>query len=120
MLSSLELTTLFFKDLKSFNATNFKTIERAELKHDDATVHKAFSSVVTRYFIFAERHPEVTDAEKRILYFKLKIDMIARYFSEYPDVNLDLLRPFQLELQQYVKENKNKEVVPNDHGTITV
>ena len=90
MLSSLELTTLFFKDLKSFNATNFKTIERAELKHDDATVHKAFSSVVTRYF------------------------------SEYPDVNLDLLRPFQLELQQYVKENKNKEVVPNDHGTITV
>ena len=104
MLSSLELTRLFFKDLKSYNSTNFKTIERADLTTDDATVHKAFSSVVTRYFIFAERHPEISDSEKRILYFKLKIDMIARYFSEYPDVNLDLLRAFQLELKQYIKE----------------
>ena len=110
MLSSLELTKLFFKDLKSYNSSNFKTIERATLNADDATVHKAFSSVVTRYFIFAERHPEISDAEKRILYFKLKIDMIARYFSEYPDVNLDLLRPFQLELQQHVKENKGVDV----------
>lgn len=106
MLSSLELTQLFFKDLKHYNATNFRTVEHADLSVDNATVHKAFSSVVTRYFIFAERHPEISDADKRILYFKLKIDMIARYFSEYPDVNLDLLRAFQLELQQYVKESK--------------
>ena len=106
MLSSLELTTTFFKDLKSYNSTNFRTIERADLTRDDATVHKAFSSVVTRYFIFSERHPEISDSDKRILYFKLKIDMIARYFSEYPDTNLDLLRAFQLELQQYVKENR--------------
>ena len=104
MLSSLELTRLFFHDLKSYNSTNFKTIERADLTADDATVHKAFSSVVTRYFIFAERHPEISDSEKRILYFKLKIDMIARYFSEYPDVNLDLLRAFQLELKQYIRD----------------
>ena len=104
VLSSLELTRLFFKDLKSYNSTNFKTIERADLSVDDAVVHKAFSSVVTRYFIFAERHPEISDSEKRILYFKLKIDMIARYFAEYPDVNLDLLKAFQIELQQYVKE----------------
>lgn len=104
MLSSLELTQLFFKDLKSYNATNFRTIERAQLDKDDPTVHKAFSSVVTRYFIFAERHPEISDEERRILYFKLKIDMIATYFSEYPDVNLDLLKPFQIELKRHVKE----------------
>ena len=106
MLSSLELTQTFFRDLKSYNSSNFRTIARADLSHDDATVHKAFSSVVTRYFIFAERHPEISDEDKRILYFKLKIDMIARYFSEYPDVNIDLLKAFQLELQQYVKESK--------------
>lgn len=106
MLSGLELTHVFFHDLKSFNSTNFRTIEKAALVDDDATVHKAFSSVVTRYFIFDERHPEISAEQKRILYFKLKIDMIARYFSQYPDVNLDLLRPFQLELKQYVKESK--------------
>ena len=108
MLSSLELTRTFFRDLKTYNATNFRTIERADLSKQNATVHKAFSSVVTRYFIFAERHPEISDADRRILYFKLKIDMIARYFSDYPDVNLDLLKAFQLELQQYVKENRGE------------
>lgn len=119
VLSSLELTNLFFKDLKSFNASNFKTIERAELNEDDPTVHKAFSSVVTRYFIFAERHPEISQEDKRILYFKLKIDMIAEYFSQYPDVNLDLLKPFQLELKKHVKDMKGGNE-DESTGTIAV
>ena len=75
MLSSLELTNLFFKDLKSYNSSNFRTIQKCDLKVGDATAHKAFSSVVTRYFIFSERHPEISQADKRILYFKLKIDI---------------------------------------------
>lgn len=118
MLSSLELTQTFFKDLRDYNRTNFRTIEKATLDKDDATVHKAFSSVVTRYFIFAERHPEISAEDKRILYFKLKIDMIARYFSEYPDVNLDLLKPFQLELKQHVKESKGGEF-DDDESTMS-
>lgn len=118
MLSSSELTNLFFKDLKSYNSTNFKTIERADLSEENATVHKAFSSVVTRYFIFSERHPEISDSEKRILYYKLKIDMIAKYFSEYPDVNLDLLKAFQLELKQNVREQKVGVVNENDAVTV--
>lgn len=117
MLSSLELTHIFFKDLRGYNTTNFRTIERATLDKDDATVHKAFSSVVTRYFIFAERHPEITPEDKRILYFKLKIDMIARYFSEYPDVNLDLLKPFQLELKQYIKETKGGDILDDEQAS---
>lgn len=117
MQSSLELTKLFFRDLRSYNRTNFKTIECADLSHENATVHKAFSSVVTRYFIFAERHPEISDADRRILYFKLKIDMIARYFSDYPDVNLDLLKAFQLELQQYVRETRGEEDVLPDNSS---
>lgn len=119
MLSSLDLSNMFFKDLKSYNSTNFRTIEKADLSKDDATVHKAFSSVVTRYFIFAERHPEISDHERRILYFKLKIDMVARYFSEYPDVNLDLLKAFQLELRQYVKESRKNGGAASDESDAT-
>lgn len=119
MLSSLELTQTFFHDLKQYNSTNFRTIEKADLSREDATVHKAFSSVVTRYFIFAERHPEISDTDKRILYFKLKIDMIARYFSNYPDTNLDELRAFQLELRNYVKEIRGGEV-PYEQLSVTV
>ena len=117
MRSSLELTHLFFRDLKKYNATNFRTIEKATLEEEDATVHKSFSSVVTRYFIFCERHPEVTDAEKRILYFKLKIDMIGRYFSDYPDTDIDLLKSFQLELKQYLREVRGKEEEDGDDAS---
>lgn len=106
MLSNLELTNLFFSDLKKYNTTNFRTIEKADLSHPDATVHKAFSSVITRYHIFCERHPEISETDKRILYFKLKIDMIGRYFSNYPDIDTNELRAFQLELRNHVKETR--------------
>ena len=106
MLSSNQLVQLFFKDLKQYNATNFKTIAKADLSKNDETVHKAFSSVVTRYFIFKERHPEISEVEHNILYFKLKLDLIARYFTDYPDTTTDNLIAFQLELRNYLKENK--------------
>lgn len=106
MRSSKELTDCFFRDLKKFNTTNFKTIAKADLTKQDAVVHKAFSSVITRYFIFREKHPEVSDTEHRILYFKLKLDMIARYFSEYPDTTVENLVAFQLELLDYVKNHR--------------
>lgn len=104
MRTSKELTNLFMSELKRYNQTNFKTIERADLSKQDAVVHKAFSSVITRYFIFREKHPEVTEVEHQILYFKLKLDMIANYFAEFPDTTTDNLVAFQLELRQYVKE----------------
>ena len=77
MLSNIELTHLFFKELKQYNQPNFRTIQKADLTEDNPVIHKAFSSVVTRYFIFCEKHTEITDTDKRILYFKLKIDMIS-------------------------------------------
>lgn len=110
MLSKSELVKIFFRDLKQYNSTNFRTIEKADLSIDSPTVHKAFSSVVTRYFIFQERHPEISDTDMRILYFQLKIDMIARYFSEYPSDTAEELRPFQMELQNYIKSSRSIEV----------
>lgn len=106
MRTSKELTDSFFFDLKRYNQTNFKTIAKADLSKQDAVVHKSFSSVITRYFIFREKHPEVSDTEHRILYFKLKLDMIARYFSEYPEVDPANLVAFQLELKEYVKNHR--------------
>ena len=108
MRSSKELTNTFFSDLKRYNESNFKTIERADLSKQDAIVHKAFSSVLTRYFIFKEKHPEVSEVENKMLYFKLKLDMIATYFSEYPETTTNNLVAFQLELKKYVQENNKR------------
>ena len=82
--SITNIEDLFFRDLKQYNSTNFKTLAKANLTEDNAFVHKAFSSVVTRYFIFKEKHiEEFTESEFNMLYFKLKIDLISKYFSEY-------------------------------------
>lgn len=120
MLSSTELVRTFFHDLKQYNCTNFRTIEKADLTKEDATVHKSCSSVVTRYFIFRERHPEIPESDMKMLYFKLRIDMIARYFSEYPAASLEDLRPFQSELRRYVKELKGGDETDELSSTLEV
>lgn len=105
-----ELVNCFFTDLKKYNPTNFKTLERANLTNnsiDDPIVLKSFSSVITRYMIFREKHPEITREENNILYFKLKIDLIAKFFMEYPDTSLDNLIAFQIELKSYLKQHPN-------------
>ena len=113
MLSNNDLIKTFFRDLKKYNTTNFRTIEKADLTREDATTYKSFSSVVTRYFIFREKHPEISESDLKILYYKLRIDMIARYFAEYPKSDLNDLSPFQLELQRYAKndtDDMNEEI----------
>jgi len=119
MLSN-ELVCQFFKELKTYNKPNFKAIAKADLTRQDAVVHKAFSSVITRFFIFKEKHPELSDVDLRVLYFKLKLDLVAKYFSEYPDTTTDNLVAFQLELKNYVKEIDSRPEVSEDDKTITV
>ena len=106
-----ELINVFFGDLKKYNTSNFKTLEKADLSKDGDSpmVRKAFSSVITRYFIFREKHPEITDEENKILYFKLKLDLVAKYFSEYPETSTDNLVAFQIELKNYVREHHDIE-----------
>lgn len=106
----IAIEDVFFSDLKKYNTTNFKSLARADLKKDSATIHKAFSSVVTRYFIFREKHAqEFSEAEFNMLYFKLKIDLISKYFSEYPSSSPESLIAFQIELKGYIERNKNKK-----------
>jgi hypothetical protein len=103
----------FFTELKHYNSTNFKTLRTADLDGTiDTTIRKAFSSVITRYFIFCEKHPELTPTDTHILYYQLKIDMIARYFSIYPNSNSEELKAFQLELQNYLATNRIIEDIP--------
>ena len=102
------LSTLFFHELKQYNSTNFKSLYTCDILEENPSAVKAFSSTLTRYFIFCEKHPEFNSVELRMLYFQLKLDMVARYFSEYPTSNIEDLRAFQLELQNYVKNQRGE------------
>lgn len=114
-MNSKELVSLFFKDLKQYNSNNFRIIANADLSQISPIVYKSCSSVVTRYFIFQERHPEISEADMKILYFKLRIDMIARYFSEYPVANSEDLKPFQRELMLFIEdEKKSKQLLASE------
>ena len=107
-MNSNQLAQTFFKELKVYNLSNFKTLAKADLSTNDATVHKAFSSVITRFFIFREKHPELTEGEFNLLYYKLKLDLIADYFRKYPDASTDTLVAFQTELNNYIQETKGE------------
>ena len=96
------LSAKFFSELKQYNRTNFKNLHSADISVSDANVVKAFSSVITRYFIFCEKHPEISDNDLNILWFKLKLDMVARFFSNYPNTDADDLVAFQQELRTFV------------------
>lgn len=101
------LSHQFFTELKQYNSTNFKALYTAKLTEDNPAIMKAFSSVITRFFIFCEKHPELSETERRMLYFQLKVDMIARFFSNYPNTNTDDLIAFQTELRYFIKENEH-------------
>lgn len=107
-MNSDQVANLFFKDLRTYNSSNFKTLAKADIHVNDATVHKAFSSVITRYFIFREKHPELNEGQFNMLYYKLKLDLIAYYFSKYPDAPADSLVAFQIELNNYIRESKGE------------
>lgn len=106
MTSNSELVSIFFHDLKEYNGNNFRMIAKYDLSTEDPRVLKSCSSVVTRYFIFKERHPEISEQDMKVLYYKLGIDMIARYFSEYPKACVDDLKPFQQQLICYIERDK--------------
>jgi len=120
MRSTKELTDLFFMNLKEFNNSNFKTLEKADLTKESPIVHKAFSSALTRYFIFIEKHPEITEVENKVLFFKLKLDQVGQYFSEYPDGSLENLVGFQIELRNYVKEHKEQLEIEKQQNEVAV
>jgi hypothetical protein len=98
-------SSVFFKELKQYNTTNYRALLKADLSIEDASTIKAFSSAITRFFIFIEKHPEVTETDRRVLYYKLKLDMVAQFFAEFPESNLDLLKGFQFELQSFDKKD---------------
>lgn len=108
-MNSNKLSDAFFSELKQYNKTNFKALLTADLTKEDAAVHKACSSVVTRYFIFVEKHPELSESDAKLLYFQARIDMVARYFAEYPISNISDLRPFQDEIKRFVSKTERNE-----------
>lgn len=110
MSRAFELQDMFFSDLKSYNSTNYRTLLKADLlsPSNASKAHKAFSSVVTRYFIFREKHAsQFTDSEFNMLYFQLKIDLVSKYFSEYPDSDASTLASFQSKLREYSDRMRN-------------
>jgi hypothetical protein len=106
-----DLRSLFFGELKEYNNTNYVALLRTDLSAgQDAIVHKAFSSAITRYFIFKSKHPEISNADMNQLYYTAQLDQVALYFAEYPGISLDRLKPFQDSLLAYEAQRKEETI----------
>lgn len=112
-LVSNEISELFLSELKKYNSTNFRAFERADLSVEDPKVFKSCSSVITRFFIFSERHPEIPVQDLKIMYYQLNIDRIAKYFADYPSASYEDLVPFQAELQKFARMRRGENIATN-------
>lgn len=107
--NTMMISQQFFTELKQYNGTNFKKLYSADLNDLNPSDLKAFSSVVTRYMIFCEKHPEFSELEKHMLWFQLKLDMIARFFADYPKQDTSNLVAFQTEIKYFVDGSDDNE-----------
>lgn len=110
---SNELSELFLSELKKYNSTNFRAFEHADLSVEDPKVFKSCSSVITRFFIFSEMHPEIPVKDLKMMYYQLNIDRIARYFADYPSASYEDLIPFQEELQKFARMRRGERDASN-------
>lgn len=119
-MNSNELEKAFFTELRQYNISNFKTLLTIDLKDPSAngTICKSYSSAITRFFIFKEKHPELTQTETSMLYYKAKLDLVAEYFAQYPDGSTDNLIGFQIELRNFSDNDRSEE--ENEPATIAV
>lgn len=98
------LKEMFLQELKRYNPNNFNRLIKTDLSSESPEALKCYSSAVTRYFIFAENHPEIPREDLNLLYYLLRIDLVAKYFSEYPAAKLEYLRIFQSDLSKFIEE----------------
>lgn len=112
MMECSALKELFLQELKRYNPNNFNRLIKTDLSSESPDALKCYSSAVTRYFIFAENHPEIAREDLNLLYYLLRIDLVAKYFSEYPASNLEYLRIFQSDLSKFIEERWDASQTP--------
>jgi NAD+ kinase len=54
-----------------------------------------------------EKHPEIPREEHNLIYYKLKLDLIGKFFEHYPNASTDNFIAFQIELKSYLAEHRN-------------
>ncbi len=119
-MANTKLSHIFFSELRKYNNTNFRTVLQADLSEPNYIVNKAFSSIITRYFIFIEKHPELSETDIRMLYFQLKLDLLAKYFVDFPNEDCEPLREFQSEVRSYMEKKKEETTSGHEFQTSAI
>jgi len=82
-----DYSKMFMEETRHYNVTNFRRLRSClEVPRPvlDQPTWKALTSLVTRYWIFAEKHPEMTASDRNMLYFLIGLDRIGKLMACHP------------------------------------
>lgn len=85
--------SLFLHELFKYNKNNYEQLHKStNLDELDINVYKAATSLITRYFIWVQNHPELSEDEVNQMFYILSLDEILQAISEFPQIPVDKLR----------------------------
>ena len=84
-----DYSKMFMEETRHYNSTNFRKLRTClDISHPvlNQPTWKALTSLTTRYWLFIEKHPELTESDRHMLYFLLGIDRIGKLMASYPRI----------------------------------
>jgi len=93
--------------IRGYNSTNWRKLVTA-IKDEAPSLNqptwKALSSLVTRYWLFVEKNPAMSESDRHMLYYILGIDRIGKLIATYPRCKDEDYRSLQEQLLPIINE----------------
>jgi hypothetical protein len=102
-----DYSKMFFDMTRGHNSTNWGKLVvaiKTETPSLNQPTWKALSSLVTRYWLFIEKHPDMSESDCHMLYYILGIDRIGKLISTYPRYSEEDFRSLQEQLRPIIEE----------------
>lgn len=83
----------FLTELFKYNKNNYMQLKRASSEEElDINVFKAATSLITRYFIWIQNHPELPESEIHSMFYVLSLDELLEGIAAFPAIPTDKIR----------------------------
>jgi hypothetical protein len=102
-----DYSKMFFNMTRGHNSTNWRKLVAA-FQDETPTLNqptwKALSSLVTRYWLFIEKNPDMSESDRHMLYYILGIDRIGKLIATHPRCSDEDFRSLQEQLLPIINE----------------
>jgi hypothetical protein len=103
---------MFMNITQHYNSTNWRKLVncvKSETPVLDQPTWKALTSLSTRYWLFVEKNPEMSESDRHMLYFLIGMDRIGKLMATFPRCSDEDFRSLQEQLLPLINEVLSNE-----------